>query len=67
MDLSGHFPKRGDSAAVDAWAPFTAHCALDRNVLCVATTRIEGAWSAYVAAVPGVNHGRERAAVPALS
>jgi len=33
--------------------------ALDRKVLCVAVKRVEGAWCAYIAAVPGENHQKE--------
>ena len=37
--------------------------ALANRVLCVAVMRIEGAWCAYVDAVPGVNHQVEALAV----
>jgi len=30
--------------------------ALDRKVLCVAVKRVEGAWCAYIGAVPGESH-----------
>ena len=33
--------------------------ALDSKVLAVAVKRVEGAWCAYIGAVPGDNHGRE--------
>ena len=33
--------------------------ALDSRVLCVAVRRVEGAWCAYIGAVPGENHVRE--------
>jgi len=33
---------------------------LAHNVLAVATTRIEGAWKAYIGAVPGFNHELEK-------
>lgn len=37
--------------------------ALSRTVLCVATTRAEGAWAAYCDSVPGKNHDNEAAEV----
>ena len=33
--------------------------ALDSKVLCVAVKRVEGAWCAYIAAVPGESHQAE--------
>ncbi len=53
------FPKRGDKAAIDAWTPVVIHRALSMRVLAVARTRIEGAWAAYIDAVPGMNHRSE--------
>ncbi len=46
-----------------AWKPEQICRALSRDVLAVAQTRIEGAWAAYVAAVPGKNHRLEMATV----
>ena len=37
--------------------------ALDRYVLAVAKTRVEGTWKCYIGAVPGQNHDLEEAAV----
>ncbi len=54
-----HFPKRGDGAAIDAWQPVTQRRALSPTVMAVATTRIEGAWRAYIDSVPGQNHSKE--------
>lgn len=45
--------------AVRPWERFTIKLALARKVLVVAHTRIEGAWCAYVDAVPGQNHDLE--------
>lgn len=41
------------------WEPTTARFALASRVLIVAVTRIEGAWSAYCDAVPGIRHDDE--------
>jgi hypothetical protein len=41
------------------WTPTIRIVALCRDVLVVATTRIEGTWKAYCAAVPGQNHDNE--------
>jgi len=41
------------------WEPSTRVRALSSRVLCVARTRIEGAWAAYVDAVPGKSHAGE--------
>ena len=41
------------------WRPIVTHHALAMRVLCVATTRIEGAWCAYCDAVPGMRHDDE--------
>ena len=43
--------------------PCIVHVALARRVLVVAKTRVECAWAAYIDAVPGENHDRERLAV----
>jgi hypothetical protein len=56
-----HFPKSADEAA--AWTPAVHHVALSARVLAVYRTRIEGAWAAYVDAVPGQDHRKEREAV----
>ena len=37
----------------------TTHRALATKVLAAANTRVEGTWSAYIAAVPGEDHNRE--------
>lgn len=52
-----HFPKTETEAA--AWMPLVLKHALHHKVLTVARTRIEGAWCAYVAAVPGLQHEQE--------
>ena len=41
------------------WRKTTRWVALSRQVLAVATSRIEGTWSAYIDAVPGKNHDDE--------
>ena len=56
-----HFPKSMEEAK--AWKPAIRRRALHKNVLVVARTRIEGAWAAYIDAVPGINHDDEEAAV----
>jgi hypothetical protein len=43
----------------DEWKPTIRLHALAMRVLCVASTRLEGTWSAYVDAVPGENHQEE--------
>lgn len=40
-------------------APTRRYVALARDVLCAAQTRIDGAWCAYVAPVPGSCHADE--------
>ena len=55
------FPETCDEA--NAWEPATRWRALNRDVLAVATTRVEGTWKAYCAAVPGYNHDDEWQAV----
>jgi hypothetical protein len=45
---------------VNQWRPVVHRVALNRDVLVVAKTRMEGAWSAYCAAVPGRNHDDEQ-------
>ena len=41
------------------WKPQIRRIALHQNVLIVAETRIEGAWSAFCGPVPGINHNEE--------
>ncbi len=41
------------------WEPTIAIAALHQHVLCAAKTRIEGAWCAYCANVPGFSHHAE--------
>lgn len=55
------FPNTREAAL--EWKPGYARLALARQVLAVATTRIEGAWCAYIDAVPGRNHEEEFAEV----
>ena len=56
-----HFPATTEQAA--AWRPIVRLHALARTVLCVANTRIEGAWCAYCYNVPGIRHASEVAGV----
>ena len=56
-----HFPRNMRES--QKFEPVIFHKALNVNVLAVARTRIEGAWGAYIAAVPGLRHEDERAAV----
>ena len=51
------FPKTPEEAKT--WEPTILRVALARQVLVVAKTRIEGAWKAYIDAVPGMNHEEE--------
>ena len=51
------FPTTPEEAR--AWKPIVRRVALHRQVLAVARTRIEGAWAAYIAPVPGMNHDDE--------
>jgi len=55
--FDNHFPKT--SHAVENWKPYVRYSALHMRVLTVATTRIEGAWIAYIGNVPGMNHHNE--------
>lgn len=41
------------------WRPTIITRALALRVLCVAKTRVEGTWRAYVDAVPGMDHRNE--------
>ena len=51
------FPKTSEERA--EWKRITQYFSAHRQVLYVATTRIEGTWKAYVAPVPGKNHDDE--------
>ena len=53
------FPEQGNRAECEAWRPIVRRRAIASRVLVVARTRIEGAWAAYVDAVPGMNHDAE--------
>jgi hypothetical protein len=55
--LRSHFAKSVEEA--QTWEPIVLYRALAVDVLVAATTRIECAWAAYCAAVPGVNHHNE--------
>ena len=48
-----------DLHEVERWKRTIRSKALNRDVLVVATTRIEGTWKAYCGAVPGFNHDAE--------
>lgn len=56
-----YFPETKDEA--DRWQPMRVNRGLAQRVLAVAQTRIEGAWSAYIDAVPGKRHDEESGAV----
>ena len=56
-----HFPTDINETA--NWKSKTAQHALASKVLAVAHTRIEGAWCAYIDAVPGYDHNAERVGV----
>lgn len=56
--MSTHlFPTTQEEART--WRPHVVWCPLAMKVLVVAQTRVEGTWSAYCDAVPGVNHSQE--------
>jgi hypothetical protein len=55
--LAGHFPTTPDEAR--AFQPLIQRRALHRCVLAVARSRIECAWAAYIANVPGYDHAAE--------
>ena len=59
--LRAHFPK--SVAEAETFEPLIRYRALAPEVLIVARTRVECAWAAYCAAVPGRHHRRELAAV----
>lgn len=56
-EFEGHFPDTASEAV--SWKPISTHRALACRVLVVAHTRIEGAWCAYIDAVPGHDHAIE--------
>jgi hypothetical protein len=53
------FPDQENAEDTDNWLPAIHVRALNRDVLCVATTQIEGRWRAYIGAVAGLNHDEE--------
>ena len=53
------FPDKDDQAETVAWTASIIVRALNRDVLAVAVSRIEGAWKAYIGAVAGRNHDEE--------
>ena len=55
--LRSIFP--GNIEEAQAWKRTTQRICLASRVMVMATTRIEFAWSAYIDAVPGVNHDDE--------
>ena len=59
--LRSHFPKSVDEAQV--FEPLIRFRPLSARVLCVARTRVECSWAAYVDAVPGMSHCKETAPV----
>ncbi len=60
-DLGLLFPHSSEEAR--EWKPRIFRRALSMQVLAVAVPRVECAWSAYIAAVPGHNHQYEVDAV----
>jgi len=58
-----HFPvptwQGGSAEAIRSWRPYVRSHPLAPRVLAVANTRIEGAWCAYIAAVPGNDYRAE--------
>jgi hypothetical protein len=52
-----HFPDNPQQAG--DWQRITWRFPLHRQVLVVATTRVEGMWKAYCGPVPGMNHDME--------
>lgn len=54
-----HFPQPGNAEEIGAWKPYVVHRALHMCVLCAATTRVEGVWTAYCRNVPGSCHMAE--------
>lgn len=55
------FPKTPEEAR--RWVPYRRRFALACRVLVVATSRIEGTWSAYCDAVHGESHDHEQQGV----
>lgn len=60
-DYDHQFPENPEEAR--EWGPYRRVKALDMRVLCCAKTRIEGAWAAYIGAVPGRSHDQEQESV----
>jgi len=58
-----HFPRPvwggGSEEELREWRPYIRLHGLAPRALAVCTTRIEGAWCAYIAAVPGNDHRAE--------
>jgi hypothetical protein len=52
-----HFPTNAEEAS--KFRAYTQLHALANSVLAVATTRVEGTWSAYCNSVPGMSHRKE--------
>ena len=59
MKMIGNLEFPEERSEFESWKPQVIHKALSMRVLCVARTRIEGAWCAYCDAVPGLNHKEE--------
>ncbi len=58
-DIAGYsFPETQEEC--NGWKPYVLRVALNRDVLAVAKTRIEGQWGAYIGAVSGANHDDEQ-------
>lgn len=53
-----HFPENPEQAK--NWVPIVHRHELSMVVVAVARTRIEGAWGAYIDAVPGYDHDAEQ-------
>lgn len=51
------FPTTAEEAK--EWKPVHTYVRLNSTVLVAANTRVEGAWKAYCAPVPGMNHDIE--------
>ena len=61
MPVRAYFPTSTEEAM--SWSAKHLRMALDSKVLVVAVPRIECAWAAYIAAVPGQDHSDEAMAV----
>lgn len=59
MRQIGRFEFPESFSDAKSWQPYVQYKALHRQVLVVATTRIEGAWKAYCGTVPGRRHDDE--------